>query len=74
MSYPTQDTDWAVSAKGNYWRRLDGVLLVVGTKDGENYWMRVGDDFLSGMASTLDEAMDRAEEAHKTQNREPWWG
>ena len=24
MSYPTHDTDWAESAKGNHWRRENG--------------------------------------------------
>lgn len=45
MSYPTHDTDWATSAKGNEWRRINGVVLVVGRRktDGKYWAMRDGD-------------------------------
>ncbi|PVE06989.1 hypothetical protein [Limnohabitans sp. Rim28] len=43
--YPTHDTDWATSAKGNEWRRINGVVLVVGRRrtDGKYWAMRDGD-------------------------------
>lgn len=51
--YPTHDTDWATSAKGNQWRRINGVLLVVGRRktDGKFWAMRDG-DFLKDSYST----------------------
>lgn len=30
--FSNQDTDWAISAKGNNWRRINGVVIVVGGK------------------------------------------
>ena len=38
MSYPTHDTDWAESAKGNHWKRKNGKVLVVGRKKDGSYW------------------------------------
>lgn len=53
MTYPTHDTSWARSAKGNLWRRMDGVSLVVGKRksDGQ-FWARTGEDFLKGSFPT----------------------
>jgi hypothetical protein len=34
MNYSTQDTSWAISAKGHHWRRLDGKVLAVGGNSG----------------------------------------
>ena len=31
--YSNEDTDWASSLKGNYWKRVSGKVLVVGQKD-----------------------------------------
>lgn len=56
MSYPTHDTDWATSAKGNHWRRLDGVVLVVGEKKTGGFWARVGDAFLADTFKSKHEA------------------
>jgi hypothetical protein len=57
------DSDWAVSAKGNYWRVLCGVHLVVGKSKGyESYWARVGEEFLDDYFLSL-EAAQRAAEA-----------
>ena len=40
--FEKRDTDWATSAKGNQWRRMNGVLLVVGRRktDGKYWAMR----------------------------------
>ena len=59
--YPTHDTDWALSAKGNYWRRYEGKLLVVGTKFGDFYWARIDKDFMEEQFFTLEEAQDAAD-------------
>ncbi len=53
MNYPTHDTEWARSAKGNLWRRMNGVLLVVGKRKADGgFWVRVGEDFLKGSFPT----------------------
>lgn len=54
-------TDWATSAKGNLWRRLGGMLCVVGQRKDGRYWARRGDDFVSGSFSTLSQAKRAAE-------------
>ena len=59
--YPTHDTDWDLSAKGNYWRRYEGKLLVVGTKFGDFYWVRIDDDFMDEQFFTLEEVQDAAD-------------
>jgi hypothetical protein len=59
--YPTHDTDWDLSAKGNYWRRYEGKLLVVGTKFGDFYWARIDNDFMEEQFFTLEEAQDAAD-------------
>lgn len=59
--YPTHDTDWDLSAKGNYWRRYEGKLLVVGTKIGDFYWARIDNDFMDEQFFTLEEAQDAAD-------------
>ena len=49
MNYLTHDTDWARSAKGNLWRRMNTVLLVVGKRKSDSrFWVRIGEDFLNG--------------------------
>jgi hypothetical protein len=36
MNFPTHDTSWAISSKGNHWKRKDGIALVAGKrKDGD---------------------------------------
>ena len=59
--YPTHDTDWDLSAKGNYWRRYEGKLLVAGTKFGDFYWVRIDNDFMDEQFFTLEEAQDAAD-------------
>ena len=53
---PHHDTDWALSAKGNCWRRQDGTPLIVGQAKSGRIWARVGDDFLDGEYDSLSEA------------------
>ena len=61
MNYPTHDTDWAISAKGNTWRRINGVALIVGKcKDGR-WWARRGDDFLPSSFPSEESAKAAAE-------------
>ena len=59
--YSNHDTDWDLSAKGNYWRRLNETLLVVGKNKYNIYWVRVDEDFLPDEYSTLKEAQKAAE-------------
>lgn len=64
MTYPTRDTSWETSAKGNLWRRTNGIVCVVGQRKDGRYWARRGDDFVSGSFSTLSEAKRAAETGH----------
>jgi hypothetical protein len=61
MTYPTRDTDWATSTKGNSWRRKDGIALIAGKRKDGGYWARRGDDFLPGSFATLEEAKSALE-------------
>ena len=62
MSYPKQNTDWAISKKGNTRKPKDGVGLVVGSfKNSKEYWARRGDDFVKGRFDTMESAMYAAE-------------
>lgn len=56
MTYPTHDTDWAISSKGNLWRRKDGVALVTGERKDGRYWARKGDEFLPSPFDSLEDA------------------
>lgn len=51
--HPRHDTDWTTSAKGNEWRRINGVVLVVGRRktDGKYWAMRDG-NFLKDSYAT----------------------
>jgi hypothetical protein len=45
--YSDHNTDWAPSAKGNVWRRINGVVLVVGrSKTDSKYWAMRDGNFL----------------------------
>ena len=52
MSYSTYDTDWKKSAKGNWWRRLHGVVLTVGKNSNpyydDRYWVSIDGKSLGG--------------------------
>ena len=64
MNYPTRDTEWATSAKGNTWKRTNGIALIVGKKKDGRWWARRGDDFIKGSFPTKQEAMNAAEHGH----------
>lgn len=62
MSYPTHDTDWAESQQGNYWRRVNGVPLIVGKRKHERYyWASVDSKFMDEIFNSLGEAQLAAE-------------
>lgn len=61
MNYSTKDTDWATSAKGNIWKRTNGIALIVGKRKDGKWWARRGDDFVKGSFSTKRSAMCAAE-------------
>jgi hypothetical protein len=56
MNYPTHDTDWAISYKGNWWRRKNRIALIVGKRKDGRYWARRGDEFLPGSFASASEA------------------
>jgi hypothetical protein len=64
MSHSAHDTDWAISIKGNTWRRKDGVALIAGKRRDGRYWARRGDDFVPGSFATLEEEKRAAETGH----------
>jgi hypothetical protein len=59
--YPTHDTDWARSAKGRFWKRTNGIALIVGEKKNGRYWARRGQNFLMGDFGSEQAAMHAAE-------------
>ncbi len=60
--YPTHDTDWKTSSEGNHWRRIDGIVLVVGQfKTSSDYWAMRDGQFLTGRFRSLDQAQYAAE-------------
>ena len=61
MGYSNHDTDWALSPKGNYWRRIDGTALIVGERKDGNWWARRGDTFLLGSFPNKHAAMAASE-------------
>jgi hypothetical protein len=62
MIFPTHDTNWAISEKGNNWRRLDGKVLVVGRfKTNDYYWAMRDGEFLKGKFRTIHQAQSAAE-------------
>ena len=59
------DTDWDLSAKGNWWRRENGTPLIVGMSKYGRIWARVGDDFLNGNYDSIEKAKAACEETQK---------
>ncbi len=60
--FNTQNTNWALSAKGNHWRSLDGKVLVVGqSKANGDYWARQDGEYLKGKFRTKEQAQHAAE-------------
>lgn len=60
-----RDTDWDLSAKGNWWRRENGIPLIVGMSKYGRVWARVGDDFLDGQYDSVEEAQAACDEEAK---------
>lgn len=71
MNYPTHDTDWATSAKGNTWRRINGVALIVGKRKDGRWWARRGNDFLVGSFPSKDAAKHACEHGTDGDATEP---
>jgi hypothetical protein len=65
MNYSTQDTEWATSFKGNTWKRVGGIALIVGKRKDGKWWTRRGDDFIKGSFTSKIEAMNAAELGHE---------
>ena len=61
MNYPTHDTPWATSAKGNIWRRVNGIPLIVGKRKDGRWWARRGDSFIDGSFPSEESAKAAAE-------------
>jgi hypothetical protein len=62
MHYPTHDTPWTQSKKGNYCKRKDGIALVAGKRKDGRFWARRGDDYLQGSFLSLEEAKSALED------------
>ena len=73
MTYPTHDTQWALSKKGNWWRRKSGIALVVGERKDGRFWARRGDDFMQGSYGTIAEDQRGAESNTSGENTQ-WDG
>ncbi len=57
MSYPKHDTEWEESQLGNQWRRLNGVVLIVGKRKHErHYWASVDLKYLDDVFDTMTQA------------------
>ena len=69
MNYPTHDTDWSESSKGNQWKRVNGRVLVVGRKKDGNFWARVDGTFVEGTYRSIALAMHAAESEQKYTSR-----
>jgi len=62
MIYTNRDTEWASSSRGNDWRRISGLVLVVGrAKGGTHYWAMIDGEFLDGYFATAADAMAACE-------------
>ena len=73
MSYPTHDTDWAESAKGNEWKRVDSKVLVVGRKKDGNFWAMADGNFAKGSFTNKAAAKAAAEAELKRQDNMSWY-
>lgn len=62
MSNSPINTDWVLNAKGNYWRRLSGKLLMVGLfRDSGYYWALRDGEFLKREFRTEEQAQIASE-------------
>ena len=61
--FNSHDTSWSLSAKGNYWLRLNKKVLVVGQfKDNDFYWAMRDQEFLKGRFDSIEDAQYAAEQ------------
>jgi hypothetical protein len=70
--YSDDDTDWALSLKGNYWKRVSGKVLVFGQKDNGEYWAMYDGDFVRGSFSSEQKAKTALEEGRDATFEQPW--
>lgn len=61
MNYGLHDTEWAVSRKGNHWRRINGKVATAGQKRDGKFWAMADGLFADGTFYTINEAMAAAE-------------
>lgn len=62
MSYPTHDTEWEESQAGNQWRRLNGIVLIIGKRKHErHFWASVDLKYLDNVFDTMAQAKTAAE-------------
>ena len=66
-----RDTDWSLSAKGNWWRRINALVLIVGKRKDGRWWARRGDDFLPGSFTSEEEAKRACEQGTDGEAAEP---
>ena len=79
MNYSTRDTEWATSAKGNIWKRENGITLIVGKRKDGRWWARRGDEFVKGSFDSKSQAKLAAElglqgEDSSDRENDEWWG
>ena len=67
------DTDWAISSAGNLWKRSDGQILIVGSKDGKRYGVRVDEQFMTKKFNSESEAQEAAEAKSEERPQPEWW-
>ena len=60
MNFPL-NSDWNLSAKGNYWKKYNGKMLIVGGSSSKGFWVRVEEAYLKDHFKDLEEAMSAAE-------------
>lgn len=70
--YSDDDTDWALSARGNYWKRFNGKVLVVGEKNNGEYWAMYDGDLVKGSFSSELNAKTALEEGCDAKFEQPW--
>ena len=56
-----RETNWKLSAKGNWWRRMTGKILVVGQGEDDSCWAMVEGRFLEDHFDSIEQAQSAAE-------------
>lgn len=64
MHYSSKDTEWAIARSGNFWKRSNGIPMIVGKRKDGRWWARRGDDFIKGSFATEEEAKSAAEQGY----------